>query len=45
MVTKSELGREAIRVEQELLKEAVGCQDQLWAALGGFNHITFFAGR
>jgi len=41
MVTKSDLGREAIRVEQELLKEAVGCQDQLWAAFGGFNHITF----
>jgi D-glycero-alpha-D-manno-heptose-7-phosphate kinase len=41
MVTKSELGREAIRVEQELLKEAVGCQDQLWAAFGGFNHIMF----
>ena len=41
MVTKLELGREAIRVEQELLKEAVGCQDQLWAAFGGFNHITF----
>jgi D-glycero-alpha-D-manno-heptose-7-phosphate kinase len=41
MVTKSELGREAIRVEQELIKEAVGCQDQLWAAFGGFNHITF----
>jgi D-glycero-alpha-D-manno-heptose-7-phosphate kinase len=41
MVTKLALGREAIRVEQELLKEAVGCQDQLWAAFGGFNHITF----
>jgi D-glycero-alpha-D-manno-heptose-7-phosphate kinase len=41
MVTKLELCREAIRVEQELLKEAVGCQDQLWAAFGGFNHITF----
>lgn len=41
MVTKSELGRGAIRVEQELLQEAVGCQDQLWAAFGGFNHITF----
>jgi D-glycero-alpha-D-manno-heptose-7-phosphate kinase len=41
MVAKSELGLEAIRVEQELLKEAVGCQDQLWAAFGGFNHITF----
>jgi D-glycero-alpha-D-manno-heptose-7-phosphate kinase len=41
MVTKSELGRMAIRVEQDLLKEAVGCQDQLWAAFGGLNHITF----
>ena len=41
MVTKSELCGEAIRVEQDLLKEAVGCQDQLWAAFGGFNHITF----
>jgi D-glycero-alpha-D-manno-heptose-7-phosphate kinase len=41
MITKSELGREAIRVEQEVLKEAVGCQDQLWAAFGGFNHIKF----
>jgi D-glycero-alpha-D-manno-heptose-7-phosphate kinase len=41
MVSNSELAREAIRVEQELLKEAVGCQDQLWAAFGGFNHITF----
>jgi D-glycero-alpha-D-manno-heptose-7-phosphate kinase len=41
MVTKLELGREAIRVEQELLREAVGCQDQLWAAFGGFNHISF----
>ena len=43
MISKPELGREAIRVEQELLKEAVGCQDQLWAAFGGFNHITFSA--
>jgi D-glycero-alpha-D-manno-heptose-7-phosphate kinase len=41
MVTKSTLGREAIRVEQELLKEAVGCQDQLWAAFGGLNYIRF----
>jgi D-glycero-alpha-D-manno-heptose-7-phosphate kinase len=41
MATKLELGREAIHVEQEVLKESVGCQDQLWAAFGGFNHITF----
>jgi len=41
MVSKEQLGREAIRIEQEVLREAVGCQDQLWAAHGGFNHITF----
>jgi D-glycero-alpha-D-manno-heptose-7-phosphate kinase len=41
MVSKEQLGREAIRIEQEVLREAVGCQDQLWAAYGGFNHITF----
>jgi D-glycero-alpha-D-manno-heptose-7-phosphate kinase len=41
MVSKEQLGRDAIRIEQEVLREAVGCQDQLWAAYGGFNHITF----
>ncbi len=42
MVTKSELGREAIRIEQDVLNESVGCQDQIWAAYGGFNKIDFF---
>ena len=42
MVTKSELGREAIRIEQDVLKESVGCQDQIWAAYGGLNKIDFF---
>jgi D-glycero-alpha-D-manno-heptose-7-phosphate kinase len=42
MVTKTELGREAIRIEQDVLKEAVGSQDQLWAAFGGLNRINFF---
>jgi D-glycero-alpha-D-manno-heptose-7-phosphate kinase len=41
MVSKHQLGREAIRIEQEVLKESVGCQDQLWAAYGGFNRIEF----
>ena len=41
MVTKSELGREAIRIEQDVLKESVGCQDQIWAAYGGLNKIDF----
>lgn len=41
MITKTELGREAIRIEQQVLKESVGSQDQLWAAHGGFNYIEF----
>jgi D-glycero-alpha-D-manno-heptose-7-phosphate kinase len=41
MVTPQELGREAIRMEQEVFKESVGCQDQLWAAFGGLNRIDF----
>jgi D-glycero-alpha-D-manno-heptose-7-phosphate kinase len=36
-----QLMTESIYVEQELLKEAVGCQDQVMAAQGGFNHIIF----
>ena len=35
------LAREAIYVEQDLLKEAVGSQDQVSAAHGGFNRISF----
>jgi D-glycero-alpha-D-manno-heptose-7-phosphate kinase len=42
MIAKRELAREAIRIEQEVLKENVGSQDQLWAAYGGFNRIEFF---
>jgi D-glycero-alpha-D-manno-heptose-7-phosphate kinase len=42
MTTSRELAREAIRIEQDVLKESVGCQDQVWAAYGGFNRIDFF---
>jgi D-glycero-alpha-D-manno-heptose-7-phosphate kinase len=38
---KHALAAEAIYVEQELLKEAVGSQDQVSAAYGGFNRINF----
>jgi D-glycero-alpha-D-manno-heptose-7-phosphate kinase len=38
---KRTLAMEAIHVEQNLLKEAVGAQDQVSAAYGGFNRITF----
>ena len=41
MPSKHELAMESIHVEQELLKETVGSQDQVLAAYGGLNHITF----
>jgi D-glycero-alpha-D-manno-heptose-7-phosphate kinase len=36
-----ELAYEAIDVERHLLRECVGCQDQVMAAYGGFNLIEF----
>jgi len=41
MVTKERLAQEAIHIEQDLIKENVGCQDQMLAAYGGFNYIEF----
>lgn len=41
MRDKHSLNADAIEVEQELLKEAVGSQDQTCAAYGGFNRINF----
>lgn len=41
MPTKSQLATEAITIEQDLIKETVGSQDQCAAAYGGFNHILF----
>ncbi len=41
MVSREELAREAIYVEQKLIKESVGSQDQIFAAHGGFNGIEF----
>ena len=41
MISKRDLAREAIRIEQDVLKEDVGSQDQLWAAYGGYNSIDF----
>ena len=35
------LAEDAIMVEQELIKESVGSQDQIIAAFGGFNKISF----
>jgi D-glycero-alpha-D-manno-heptose-7-phosphate kinase len=39
--SKHQLAMESIHIEQERLKETVGSQDQVVAAYGGFNHITF----
>jgi D-glycero-alpha-D-manno-heptose-7-phosphate kinase len=41
MPTKHQLALESITVEQEILRETVGSQDQVLAAYGGFNYITF----
>lgn len=40
-VTKEWLANEAIRIEQVVLQENVGSQDQVAAAFGGFNLIKF----
>lgn len=43
MPTKRELALNAIDIEQNLIGEAVGSQDQVAAAWGGFNRIRFNA--
>ena len=43
MRDKRALAADAIHVEQDLLREAVGAQDQVSAAYGGFNRINFGA--
>uniref|UniRef100_A0A7C4XK33 Kinase n=1 Tax=candidate division WOR-3 bacterium TaxID=2052148 RepID=A0A7C4XK33_UNCW3 len=42
MVTKRQLALDAIYVEQEMIKENVGNQDQILTSFGGFNHIQFY---
>jgi len=41
MVSKDELAKDALRIEQEVIREPVGSQDQVWAAYGGLNRIDF----
>jgi len=41
MPSKSQLAQEAIHIEQNRLGETVGSQDQVLAAYGGFNHVSF----
>ena len=40
-MTANEIAEGAIKIEREILAETVGCQDQTFAAHGGFNVITF----
>jgi D-glycero-alpha-D-manno-heptose-7-phosphate kinase len=41
IVNKKQLAAESIHLEQEVLKETVGSQDQVCAAYGGVNRISF----
>ncbi len=41
MPTKRDLALNAIHIEQDLMQEAVGSQDQTTAAFGGLNRIEF----
>ncbi|MHB8388477.1 MAG: GHMP family kinase ATP-binding protein [Acidobacteriaceae bacterium] len=42
MVSQNTLARDAIHIEQSLIGENVGSQDQVSAAYGGFNRIDFY---
>ena len=41
MVTNERLAKDAINIEQNIIGENVGSQDQISAAFGGFNRIDF----
>lgn len=40
-ISKEELAGQAIHIEQEVIRENVGSQDQITAAFGGLNRIEF----
>lgn len=42
-INKETLAKEAIHIERNVLNEAVGCQDQIFASYGGLNLIQFKA--
>lgn len=44
MPNKHQLAKDGIYIEQECIKEVVGSQDQVLAAYGGLNHISFLPG-
>jgi D-glycero-alpha-D-manno-heptose-7-phosphate kinase len=40
-LSKKQIAQEAIKIEQDILNEYVGSQDQVVASYGGFNYIRF----
>lgn len=42
MISKRKLASDAIHVEQDIIGENVGCQDQVACSFGGLNRIEFF---
>ena len=44
MPAKRQLALESIHIEQNMIKETVGAQDQCTAAYGGLNHLIFKKG-
>ncbi|MBI3802795.1 MAG: kinase [Nitrospirae bacterium] len=40
-ISKEDVAKQAIHIEQNVIKENVGSQDQISAAFGGFNKIEF----
>jgi D-glycero-alpha-D-manno-heptose-7-phosphate kinase len=44
MPSQRQLAEEGIRIEQDVLRECVGSQDQVLAAYGGLNHVVFHPG-
>jgi D-glycero-alpha-D-manno-heptose-7-phosphate kinase len=44
-IDKMNLAKDAIHIEQHLIKESVGVQDQMAAAFGGLNKFTFTPGH
>lgn len=45
LVLKRKLALDSMYFEQNILKETVGCQDQIFAAYGGLNKISFSKGK
>jgi D-glycero-alpha-D-manno-heptose-7-phosphate kinase len=41
MPTRTELAADAIHIEQDVLRESVGCQDQIVSAVGGLVRVDF----